>query len=167
MVDMYEEWLGRYSIVSIEDDGLAEDDWGGWVTLMARLGRRIQFMGDDIFVTDPAIIRQGFECNIANFVLINLNQIGTVSETIDAIELAHGAGWTALVSHRSGETEDTSIADLSVAFGTGQIKTGAPARGERIAKYSQLLRIEEELGAYAMFAGWSAFPRHKAGHTAG
>jgi enolase len=166
MVDMYEEWLGRYPIVSIED-GLAEDDWDGWATLMARLGSRIQIMGDDIFVTNPAIIRQGIERKIANSVLIKLNQIGTVSETIDAIKLAHSAGWTAVVSHRSGETEDTSIADLSVAFGTGQIKTGAPARGERIAKYNQLLRIEEELGAKATFAGWSAFPRHKAGHTAG
>jgi enolase len=156
MVDMYEGWLGRYPLISIED-GLAENDWDGWATLMARLGSRIQIMGDDIFVTNPAIIREGIERKVANSVLIKLNQIGTVSETIDAIKLAQGAGWVTIPSHRSGETEDTAVADLAVAFSTGQIKSGAPARGERIAKYNQLIRIEEELGARARFAGRSAF----------
>jgi enolase len=160
LIAMYAQWIDRYPIISLED-GLGEDDWAHWAPLMARLGDRVQVMGDDIFVTNPSIIQRGIEGSIANSVLIKLNQIGTVSETIDAIRLAQNAGWTAVVSHRSGETEDTSIADLAVAFSTGQIKSGAPARGERIAKYNQLLRIEEELGDRAQFAGWDAFPHRR------
>jgi enolase len=160
MITMYAEWKDKYPIISLED-GLGEDDWDGWTALMTRLGDTLQVMGDDIFVTNPAIIREGIARKTANSVLIKLNQIGTVTETIDAITLAQRAGWTAVVSHRSGETEDTSIADLAVAFGTGQIKSGAPARGERIAKYNQLLRIEEELGGRARYAGKAAFARQR------
>ena len=156
MVEFYADWVARYPIISIED-GLAEGDWAGWAQLYARLGDKIQIMGDDLFVTNPALIQRGIDAHVANSVLIKLNQIGTVSETLAAIALAHKAGWTAVVSHRSGETEDTSIADLAVGLDTGQLKTGAPARGERVAKYNQLLRIEEELGA-GHYAGRAAFP---------
>ena len=155
MVDFYADWVAKYPIISIED-GLAEGDWDGWKLLYARLGDRIQIMGDDLFVTNPAIIRRGIEAHVANSVLIKLNQIGTLSETLDAVALAKSAGWTAVVSHRSGETEDTTIADLAVALDTGQIKTGAPARGERVAKYNRLLRIEETLGP-DHYAGRAAF----------
>jgi enolase len=155
MVEFYAGWVARYPIISLED-GLAERDWHGWKLLYEKLGDKIQVMGDDIFVTNPAIIRRGIEENVANSVLIKLNQIGTLTETLEAIKLAHSAGWTAVVSHRSGETEDTTIADLAVGLDTKQIKTGAPARGERVAKYNQLLRIEEELGS-GHYAGRSAF----------
>ena len=155
MVDFYAGWLDRFPIVSLED-GLAEQDWDGWRVLQDRLGSRIQLVGDDIFVTNPAIIREGIDRGVANSVLIKLNQIGTLTETIEAVRLARSAGWTAVVSHRSGETPDSFIADFVVALGTGQIKTGAPARGERIAKYNRLLEIERELGESATYAGLSA-----------
>ncbi|MGA3361881.1 MAG: phosphopyruvate hydratase [Solirubrobacteraceae bacterium] len=155
MVDYYESLLDRYPIISIED-GMAENDWDGWRALTERVGERIQLVGDDIFVTNPAILRRGIDAGIANSILIKLNQIGTLTETLDTIALAHDSGYTAVVSHRSGETEDALIADFVVATGTGQLKTGAPARSERVAKYNQLLRIEEELGNRARFAGRSA-----------
>jgi enolase len=155
MIDLWERWTGSYPIVSLED-GLAEDDWPGWRELTARIGRRVQLVGDDILVTNPAFIERGIAERAMNSVLIKLNQIGTLSETIDAIALARGAGWTAMVSHRSGETEDTTIADLVVAMGTGQIKTGAPSRSERVAKYNRLLRIADELGDAARYAGRGA-----------
>jgi enolase len=155
LIDLWASWLGRYPIVSIED-GLGEDDWAGWEALNARLGSKVQLVGDDIFVTNPRFIRRGIEEHAANAVLIKLNQIGTLTETIGAIELARSAGWRAMVSHRSGETEDTTIADLVVALGTGQIKSGAPSRSERVAKYNRLLRIEEELGDAAVYPGRSA-----------
>jgi enolase len=158
MVDYWATLLGRYPIVSLED-GMAEDDWDGWAALTRRVGGQIQLVGDDIFVTNPAILRRGIDAGIANSILIKLNQIGTLTETLDAIKLAHEAGYTAVVSHRSGETEDATIADFVVATGVGQIKTGAPARSERVAKYNQLLRIEEELAGSARFAGRSAFGR--------
>src|SRR6266542_4353382 len=152
MVDFYADWLDRFPIVSLED-GLAEDDWQGWELLSQRLGGRVQVVGDDIFVTNPAIISEGIERKVANSVLIKLNQIGTLTETIQAVHLARQAGWTAVVSHRSGETPDAFIADFVVAMGVGQIKTGAPARGERVAKYNRLLEIERELGAASVYAG--------------
>ncbi len=155
---LYARWLEAYPIISLED-GLAEEDWPGWQTLAAQLLSRVQLMGDDIFVTNVAFIRRGIEARIANSVLIKLNQIGTVTETIAAIEMAKAAGWTAVVSHRSGETADTFIADFVVAMGTGQIKTGAPCRSERVEKYNQLLRIEDELGDRAVYAGRKAFVR--------
>jgi enolase len=155
MVDLWASWVERYPIVSLED-GLAEDDWAGWRELTARLGSRLQLVGDDILVTNPAFIARGIAEKAMNSVLIKLNQIGTVTETIEAIELARRAGWTAMVSHRSGETEDTTIADLVVAMGTGQIKTGAPSRSERVAKYNRLLRIEGELGVAARYLGRAA-----------
>jgi enolase len=155
LIDFWADWVARYPIVSLED-GLAEDDWAGWAKLTARLGARVQLVGDDIFVTNPERLERGIEEHSANAVLIKLNQIGTLSETLAAIELAQDAGWAAVVSHRSGETEDTSIADLVVAAGTGQIKTGAPSRSERVAKYNRLLRIEEELGIAARFPGAAA-----------
>ena len=155
LIDLWADWAARYPIVSIED-GLAEDDWAGWTALTARLGDRIQLVGDDLLVTNPERIRRGITDRAANAVLIKLNQIGTLTETIDAIETARRAGWAAVVSHRSGETEDTTIADLVVAMGTGQIKTGAPSRSERVAKYNRLLRIEEELGTSASFLGRAA-----------
>jgi enolase len=158
LVDLWADWAARYPIVSIED-GLAEDDWAGWAELTRRLGDRIQLVGDDLFVTNVDRIERGIEEASANSVLIKLNQIGTVTETIDAISLARRAGWTAVVSHRSGETEDTTIADLVVAMGTGQIKTGAPSRSERVAKYNRLLRIEGELGDGALYLGRVAFGR--------
>jgi enolase len=160
MVDYYENLVNKYPIVSIED-GLDENDWDGFITLNKRLGDRIQIMGDDLFVTNPNRIRKGIELGAANSVLIKLNQIGSVSETIDAINTAYSVGWTAIVSHRSGETCDTFMADLCVALNTGQIKTGSISRSERIAKYNQLLRIEEELGEAARFAGKAAIKQLK------
>jgi enolase len=156
MVDFYANLVDKYPIISIED-GMAEDDWDGFKLMTDTLGGRIQVMGDDIFVTNTERIARGIEMGCANSVLIKLNQIGTLSETLDAIEMAKRAGWTAVVSHRSGETEDVSIADLTVATNTGQIKTGAPSRSERVAKYNQLLRIEEMLAEAAVFPGLSAF----------
>ena len=150
MIDLLEQLVARFPIVSIED-GLAEDDWDGWRALTERLGGRIMLVGDDIFVTNPAIIRKGIDLHVGNAVLIKLNQIGTVSETFDAIATAHHAGYETVISHRSGETEDTFIADLAVATGAGYIKTGSMARSERVAKYNQLMRIEEELGRSATF----------------
>ena len=145
----------RYPVVSLED-GMAEEDWEGWRRLTERLGNRLQLVADDIFVTNPAILREGIDRGVANSILIKLNQIGTLTETLDTIALAHDAGYRAVISHRSGETEDTFIADLVVATGVGQIKTGAPARSERVAKYNQLLRIEEDLGERARYAGREA-----------
>jgi len=150
----------RYPIVSIED-GLAEDDWDAWRDLTTRLGERVQLVGDDLFVTSPERLRRGIEAGVANSILVKVNQIGTLTETLDAIELARASGYAAVISHRSGETEDTTIADLAVATGAGQIKTGAPARSDRVAKYNQLLRIEEELGDAAVYPGWDAFPRSR------
>ena len=158
MVRMYEDWVGRYPIVSIED-GLAEDDWEGWALLQKTLGGRVQLVGDDLFVTNVKRLARGIAEKSANSVLIKLNQIGTLTETVAAIEMAREAGWTAMISHRSGETVDSFIADLSVAMGTGQIKTGAPCRGERVEKYNQLMRIEEELGTKAAFSGRATFRR--------
>jgi enolase len=160
MIDYYEHLVNKYPICSLED-GLAEDDWDGWVLLNHKLGKRIQIVGDDLFVTNPERIRKGIELNAANSVLIKLNQIGSVSETIDAINTAYSVGWTAVVSHRSGETCDTFMADLCVGMNTGQIKTGSISRSERIAKYNQLLRIEEELGETARFAGKAAIRQLK------
>ncbi|MFZ5764822.1 MAG: phosphopyruvate hydratase [Thermodesulfobacteriota bacterium] len=152
LVDFYEAWVKKYPLISIED-GLDESDWKGWKLLTDRLGDNIQLVGDDVFVTNTKILEKGIREKIANSILVKLNQIGTVTETIDAVDMAHRAGYTAVISHRSGETEDTTIADLSVALNTGQIKTGAPSRTDRVAKYNQLLRLEEELGAAARFAG--------------
>ncbi|HOD18365.1 MAG TPA: phosphopyruvate hydratase [Candidatus Cloacimonadota bacterium] len=160
LIAYYEELAAKYPIISLED-GLAEDDWDGWIALNQRLGQHIQIVGDDLFVTNPERIRKGIELNCANAVLIKLNQIGSVSETIDAITTAHNAGWRAVVSHRSGETCDTFMADLCVAMNTGQIKTGSISRSERIAKYNQLLRIEEELGEIARFPGRTAIKQLK------
>jgi enolase len=154
-------WAGivdAYPVVSIED-GLAEDDWDAWEALTASLGKRLQLVGDDLFVTNPARLQQGIERGVGNSILVKVNQIGTLTETIEAVRLAQANGYTAVMSHRSGETEDATIADLAVALGTGQIKTGAPARSDRVAKYNQLLRIEEELGSRATYPGWDAFPR--------
>jgi enolase len=156
LIDLWSGWIDRYPIVSLED-GLGEADWPGWRSLTSRLGDRVQLVGDDLFVTNPTFIRRGIEEHAANAVLIKLNQIGTLTETIGAIDMARGAGWGAMISHRSGETEDTTIADLAVAMGTGQLKSGAPSRSERVAKYNRLLRIEEELGSAARYAGRSAF----------
>jgi len=159
LVGLYAEWADRYPIISIED-GLAEDDWEGWKSMTQSLGSRLQIVGDDLFVTNPERLKKGIELGAANSILIKLNQIGTVTETLDTIAVARRAGYSAVISHRSGETEDTFIADLAVASGTGQIKCGAPSRTDRVAKYNQLLRIEEELGAHAFFAGLSAFPAY-------
>ncbi len=156
MVKLWESWVSQYPIISIED-GLAEDDWDGWVALNQAIGDRVQLVGDDLLVTNVERLRQGIERKVANSILIKLNQIGSLSETIAAIEMAKRAGWTAVVSHRSGETEDTTIADLAVALNAGQIKTGAPARSDRVAKYNQLLRIEEELGEIGVYPGIRAF----------
>ena len=158
MIRLYSEWAGRYPIISLED-GLAEDDWAGWEMLTAELGGRLQLVGDDIFVTNPAIIRRAIARQVGNSVLIKLNQIGTLSETLEAMRLARDAHYSCVISHRSGETADTTIADLAVATGAGQIKTGSACRGERIAKYNRLLAIEAELGARARFAGRGAFAR--------
>jgi enolase len=154
LVGLYERWVERYAVVSIED-GMAEDDWDGWKLLTERLGRRVQLVGDDLFVTSPARLRQGIEAGVANSVLVKVNQIGTLTETLEAIETARLAGYSAVMSHRSGETEDTTISDLAVATGVGMIKTGAPARSERVAKYNRLLAIEAELGVSARYAGAS------------
>jgi len=156
MVDFYEDWVEKYPIISIED-GLHEDDWDTWVLMQERLGHRIQIVGDDLLVTNVERLKRGIELGAANSILIKLNQIGTLTETLAAIEMAKRAGWTAVVSHRSGETEDTTIADLVVATNAGQIKTGAPCRSDRVAKFNQLLRIEEALGSMAVYAGPSAF----------
>ncbi|MBI3637399.1 MAG: phosphopyruvate hydratase [Candidatus Rokubacteria bacterium] len=158
MVILYEGLCDRYPIVSIED-GLGEDDWGGWGVLTRRLGNRVQLVGDDVFVTNPAVIQQGIQNGIGNAVLVKVNQVGTLTETLQAIELAKRAGYGTVVSHRSGETEDTFVADLAVAVNAGQIKTGSVARGERTAKYNQLLRIEEELGNAASYPGRSLYTR--------
>jgi enolase len=160
MVDFWSDWVARYPIVSLED-GLAEDDWLGWRLLTERLGSRCQVVGDDIFVTDAERLARGIEEHSANAVLIKVNQVGTLSETMAAIAMAQGHGWGAVISHRSGETEDTTIADLAVAAGTGQIKTGAPSRSERVAKYNRLLRIEEELGGAARYPGAAALARSR------
>lgn len=158
MIEFYRELCERAPIVSIED-GLAEGDWGGWTELTAQLGQRLQIVGDDIFVTNPAILREGIQRKAANAILVKVNQIGTVTETLETMALARSAGFATVISHRSGETEDTSIADLAVATEAGQIKTGAPSRAERTAKYNQLLRIEEELGSAARFAGAAVLHR--------
>ncbi|MBC7725565.1 MAG: phosphopyruvate hydratase [Burkholderiaceae bacterium] len=157
----YAELVAAYPLVTIEDP-LAEDDWEGWAQLNAELGSKVQIVGDDLFVTNPARLAKGIELKTANSILVKVNQIGTLTETLDAVSLAQRSGYTAVLSHRSGETEDTTIADLAVATDAGQIKTGAPARSERVAKYNQLLRIEEELGDAAVYAGRSAFPRFTA-----
>jgi enolase len=154
MVDFWADWVSRYPIVSIED-GLAEDDWSGWSILTERLGNQIQLVGDDLFVTNPSILARGIKEKSANAILIKVNQIGTLTETLDAIHMADEAGFASVTSHRSGETEDTTIADLAVGAGTGQIKTGSLCRTDRICKYNQLLRIESELGSRARYAGAS------------
>lgn len=156
MVDYWVDLVNRYPIISLED-GLAEDDWEGWALLRAKLGDRVQLVGDDFLVTNVQRLQRAIEAKAANSILIKLNQIGSLTETLSAIQLAQRSGWTAVVSHRSGESEDVTIADLVVATNAGQIKTGAPARTDRIAKYNQLLRIEEELGSAARYAGRSAF----------
>ena len=161
MSKVYEELIDEYPIVSIEDP-LQEDDWDGYTTLTAAIGEKLQIVGDDFFVTNPARLQEGIDEKAANALLVKVNQIGTLTETFDAVELAHRNGYRTMMSHRSGETEDTTIADLAVALNCGQIKTGAPARSERVAKYNQLLRIEQELGGGAVYAGRSAFPRFKA-----
>ena len=156
MIAFYSEWVNKYPLISIED-GLDESDWDGWKLLTRELGGKIQLVGDDIFVTNTSILKKGIAQHIGNSILIKLNQIGSVTETLDAVDMAHRARYTAVISHRSGETEDATIADLAVALNTGQIKTGAPSRSDRVAKYNQLLRIEEELGASAQYAGKAAF----------
>jgi enolase len=158
MVEFYEDWVNKYPIISIED-GLAEDDWNSWTLMMERLADKIQIVGDDLLVTNVERVRRAIETRACNSLLCKVNQIGTLSEAIAAVRMAHRAGWTAVVSHRSGETEDVTIADLAVALNAGQIKTGAPCRSDRVAKYNQLLRIEEELGEAAVYAGMSAFGR--------
>jgi enolase 1/2/3 len=158
MAGYWEDVCDRYPVISIED-GMDEEDWEGWVLLTERLGDRIQLVGDDLFVTNPERLEQGIERGVANSILVKPNQIGTLTETLEAIRIAREAGYTTVISHRSGETEDTMIADLAVATGAGQIKTGAPSRGERVAKYNRLLRIAEELGDSATYAGMAAFGR--------
>ncbi len=158
MIDYWADWASRFPIVSIED-GLAEDDWDGWAELTSRLGSRVQLVGDDLFVTNTERLRLGIEKGVANSILVKLNQIGTLSETFAAVEMAHRAGYTAIISHRSGETADSFVADLAVAVNVGQIKTGAPSRIDRVEKYNQLLRIEEDLGSQAVFAGRSALDK--------
>ncbi|QJC22405.1 phosphopyruvate hydratase [Arcanobacterium buesumense] len=161
MVKYYDELVAKYPIVSIEDP-LSEDEWDAWKSLTDHVGDRVQLVGDDLFVTNPERLNKGIKLGAANALLVKVNQIGTLTETFEAVEAAHRAGYKSMTSHRSGETEDTTIADLAVATNSGQIKTGAPARGERVNKYNQLLRIEEELGDAAVYAGASAFPRFKA-----
>jgi enolase len=158
MPGFWAEIVDRYPVVSIED-GAAEDDWDSWLAQTEQLGERVQLVGDDLFVTNPVRLQEGIDRGVANSILVKVNQIGTLTETIEAVRLAQANGYTAVMSHRSGETEDATIADLAVALGTGQIKTGAPARSDRVAKYNQLLRIEEELGDRAVYPGWDAFPR--------
>jgi enolase len=155
MVEFWTKWVKDYPIVSIED-GLAQDDWVSWELMTSQLGNKIQIVGDDLLVTNPERVRRAIKENAANALLVKVNQIGSLTETIEAVETCHRAGWRAVTSHRSGETEDATIADLAVALNTGQIKTGAPARSDRVAKYNQLLRIEAELGDTAKYAGWSA-----------
>ncbi|NIM92365.1 MAG: phosphopyruvate hydratase [Anaerolineales bacterium] len=158
MVRFWGDWVEKYPLVSIED-GLAEDDWESWKLMTSEMGQKLQIVGDDLLVTNPERVRKGIEEKACNALLVKLNQIGTLTETIEAVDLCHRASWRAVTSHRSGETEDTTIADLSVALNMGQIKTGAPARSDRVAKYNQLLRIEEELGDNAVYAGWNALER--------
>ncbi|MBA3842187.1 MAG: phosphopyruvate hydratase [Actinobacteria bacterium] len=158
MPGFWAELVERYPVVSIED-GAAEDDWDSWLALTQQLGDRVQLVGDDLFVTNPERLQQGIDRGVGNSILVKVNQIGTLTETIEAVRLAQHNGYSVVMSHRSGETEDATIADLAVALGTGQIKTGAPARSDRVAKYNQLLRIEEQLGARAQYPGWDAFPR--------
>jgi enolase len=158
MIDLWADLADRFPVVSIED-GLAENDWTGWQTLTDRLGARLQLVGDDLFVTNVDFLRRGIAERAGNAILVKLNQIGTLTETLDAIEIAQRAGFVAVISHRSGETEDATVADLAVATNAGQIKTGAPARSDRVAKYNQLLRLEEQLGDAAVYPGWNAFPR--------
>jgi enolase 1/2/3 len=156
MAAYWDDACSRYPIVSIED-GMDEEDWEGWKLLTERLGERVQLVGDDLFVTNPERLRRGIDLGVGNSILVKVNQIGTLTETLEAIRIARDAGYTAVISHRSGETEDTTIADLAVATGAGQIKTGAPSRSDRVAKYNRLLRIEEELGSAAQFPGLNAF----------
>jgi enolase len=156
MVKFYGDLVARYPIVTIED-GMAEDDWEGWAALTAAIGGKVQLVGDDIFVTNSARLRQGIERGVANAILVKVNQIGTLTETLEAVETAHKAGYRAVMSHRSGETEDATIADLAVATNCGQIKTGSLSRSDRLAKYNQLLRIEAELGASSRYLGRAAF----------
>jgi enolase len=158
LISYYEGLLEKYPIISIED-GLAEDDWDGWKLLTERLGNKVQLIGDDLFVTNVKRLAKGIEMKVANSILIKVNQIGTLSETLETVEMAKRAGYSSVISHRSGETEDTTIADLAVAVGCGQIKTGAPSRTDRVAKYNQLLRIEEDLGPTASYLGVKAFSR--------
>jgi enolase len=160
MVRLYEDWVRQYPIISIED-GFAEDDWEGWQMMTQALGKKIQLVGDDVFVTNKVRLQRGIDTGVANSILVKVNQIGTLTETLDTMNLAKEAGYTTVISHRSGETEDVTIADLAVATNAGQIKTGAPCRGERTAKYNQLLRIEEDLGKRAVYAGKSAFRLHR------
>jgi enolase len=155
-IDILEDWVDRYPIISIED-GLAEDDWDGWKEMTDRLGKKVQLVGDDLFVTNTKIFKEGIDKGITNSILIKVNQIGTLTETLAAIQMAKDAGYTAVISHRSGETEDTTIADLAVATGVGQIKTGSMSRSDRVAKYNQLLRIAEQLGDRAHFPGRKLF----------
>jgi len=161
LIAMYAEWVDKYPLVSLEDP-LDEEDWDGWVKITAQLGDKIQIVGDDLFVTNPERIARGIALGAANALLVKVNQIGSLTETLDAVELAHRAGWHCMISHRSGETEDTTIADLAVAVNCGQIKSGAPARSERVAKYNQLMRIEEDLDDAAVYAGAATFPRFAA-----
>ena len=157
MVDLWADWVNRFPIISIED-GMAEHDWEGWALLYQRIGSKVQLVGDDLLVTNVRFIQRAIREKVANALLMKVNQIGSLTESIAAIEMSQRAGWAVITSHRSGESEDATIADIAVAFNTGQIKTGAPARSDRIAKYNQLLRIEEELGDTAIFPGLQAFP---------
>jgi len=157
MVELYEDWIRQYPIISIED-GIAESDWEGWKLLTKAIGNRTQLVGDDVFVTNPEILKRGIDEGVGNGLLVKLNQIGTVTETLDAVAMARDAKYATIISHRSGETEDSTIADLAVGTGAGQIKTGSASRSDRVAKYNQLLRIEEELGAQAKYAGRAAVP---------
>ncbi|MDQ4065286.1 MAG: phosphopyruvate hydratase, partial [Actinomycetota bacterium] len=161
LVEFWAGWIDRYPIVSIED-GMAEDDWSGWAALTSAIGERVQLVGDDLFVTNPEILQRGIDEGVGNSILVKPNQIGTLTETLECIRIAQRAAYTTVISHRSGETEDTTIADLAVATNAGQIKTGAPARGERTAKYNQLLRIEDMMGDTARYNGRNAFPRWRA-----
>jgi len=161
LVAFYKKLCAKYPIISIED-GCAENDWATWKLLTEALGDKVQLVGDDLFVTNVEFLRKGIDQGVANSILVKVNQIGSLTETLDAVALAHNCGYRTMMSHRSGETEDTTIADLAVATNCGQIKTGAPARSERVAKYNQLLRIEEELGDAAVYAGRGAFPRFTA-----
>jgi len=156
MAEFWNEWCEKYPIISIED-GMAENDWEGWRILTEKVGKKLQLVGDDLFVTNTEFLSQGIERGIGNSILVKVNQIGTLTETLDAVQMAQRAGYTAVISHRSGETEDATIADLVVATNAGQIKTGSASRSDRIAKYNQLLRIEEELGSMAVFPGMQAF----------